>query len=183
MGVGVDEVVVAFEYLYENLLNREYAKSAGFEDYSERELHHIVRAFLLGYFWDDMRSELASSLPGASTGVGRIDFVVGKVAVELAVRKRGSRGKRKLCAAENETEVKKLLRWKGPGLLVLYDFSAPSLTMADLARYRTLPTLGSGNWHTSSFQVAYFHREGRPREPKITRLRIRSAPQAARETA
>lgn len=176
MAVGVDEVVEAFRYLYENLLDRDYAKSAGFEHYSESELLHIVRAFLLGYFWDDMRAELASSLPGAATGAGRIDFVVGKVAVELAVRRNGSRGKRALCARENVTEVKKLMRWDGPGVLVLYDFGAPPLSQADLAAYRELPSLGSGNWRTSSWQVAYFRRVGRPRKPELTRLRVRAGP-------
>lgn len=175
MAVGVDEVVEAFEYLYENLFDRAYAKSAGFEHYSERELLHIVRAYLLGYFWGEMQAELTSSLPGAGTGQGRIDFVVANVAVELAVRRSGVRGKRSLCAAENETEVMKLLRWNGPGVLVLFDFGAPPLEAKDLARYRELPSLGSGNWATSSFQVAYFHRTGRPRRPQVERLRIRSA--------
>lgn len=173
MAVGVNEVVDAFQYLYENLLNRAYAKSAGFEHYSESELLHIVRAYLLGYFWDDMQAELATSLPGAPTRSGRIDFVVGNVAVELAVRPKSATSKRALCADENVTEVKKLLMWKGPSLLILFDFSAPPI-LADLAKYRDLPSLGRGGWVTSSFQVAYFYRVGRPRQPQVERLRIRA---------
>lgn len=174
MTARIGEVFEAFEYLYAKLLDRSFAKSAGFEHYSESELLPLVRAYLLGYF-EDIEPELTSSLPGCSTKYGRIDFRVGDVAVELAVRSSGVRRKRALCADENQTEVRKLLRWPGQGLLVLYDFGSPPLSDDDLERYRTLPKLGRGQWATSSFQLAYFYRAGRPRAPTVIAKRIRAS--------
>lgn len=172
MGVGVGEVVEAFQYFFDSILSRTYAKSVRFEHYNENQLLPLVRSYLLGYFWDDMKAELASSLPGRATKSGRIDFVVGDIAVELAVRPRGARGKRALCAAENETEVKKLLRWPGPGVLILFDFGRSLMTEEDLKAYRVLPSLGKGRWTTSSFQLAYLHQTTRPRGTSVVRKRV-----------
>lgn len=171
MGTGVGNVVEAFEFLYGKLLDRDFAKSAGFENYRESDLLHIVRAYLLGYFWK-VDPELSSSLPGCSSKVGRIDFCVGDVAIELAVRARGGH-KSALCAPANRTEVKKLLRWEGQGVLILFDFGAPPLSETDLNKYRDLPSLGKGKWRTSAFRLAYFHREGRPRKPARIEKTIR----------
>jgi hypothetical protein len=174
MRIAINEVVDAFGVLFVNLLNRDFAKSAGFEHYSESELLHIVRAFLLGWF-GKVEPEIASSLPGCVSSSGRIDFRVGDVAVELAVRKYGDKHKRKLCAKENETEVKKLLRHNGPSLLVLFDFSRTHLSGEDLEEYRVLPSLGRGNWRTSAFHVVYFHRDTKTDEKVYTKIMVSPA--------
>jgi len=172
MAVTVKQVTAAFELLYERLLDRTYAKSAGFERYSERELAHIVRAFLLGYF-RKLDPEATSRLPGSPTAYGRIDFVVGNVAIELAVRSRTATTKSALSARSNITEVKKLLCHKGPAILILFDFARSRLSAEDLGLYRTLPSLGPGRLQKSAFNLAYFHRDGRPAECQLIRMNIR----------
>jgi hypothetical protein len=169
----VEEVVDAFEYLYTNLLDPEYARSTKYGFYKEQELLPLTRAFLLGYFADQMQAEHWSTLPGCPTKYGRIDFVVGGVAVELAVRKRGT-GKRHLMPTVNVTEVKKLLCWKGKAVLILFDFDDDHLGVEDIKEYRELPSLGKGRWKKSPFNVAYFYRAGKPREVSLIRRRVRA---------
>jgi hypothetical protein len=56
------------------------------------------------------------------SGHGYIDFVIDDVAVEFAVRKPGA-ARSALSASVNSTEVKKLMKYDGKALLVLFDFS------------------------------------------------------------
>lgn len=166
----ISEIVEAFEYLYENLLDKEYAKSTGYAHYNESELLPLVRAYLLGYFHGDMQAEQWSSLPGCKTAYGRIDFLIGKVAVELAVRRKGG-PKSCLRPHHNRTEVRKLLRWKGRAILILFDFDDNHFDVADIKDYRHI-SLGKGNWKTSGFNIAYFYRSGRPRSHVTIRRRV-----------
>jgi hypothetical protein len=155
VATSVKAVVEAFELLYTSLHSREYRKSLNLHECGERELLPIVRCFLLGYF-GKITPELARQLPGTSTGTGRIDFCVDGVAVEFAVRKPlGS--KSKLSAVTNSTELKKLLKYDGKALLVLFDFSKDHFSDEELERFRDLPSLGHGNHKYSAFNVAYFY--------------------------
>jgi hypothetical protein len=157
MAVAVRDIVNAFEVLYDGLFEREFRKSYRFHEYSERELLPLVRMFLLGWF-GSVAPELKSKLPGCLTGQGRIDFVVGGIAIEFAVRRPRER-KAALSEVTNSTEVKKLLQFDGRALLVLFDLSASPFDRQDLARYREWPSLGRGNHRRSAFNVAYFYRE------------------------
>lgn len=173
MAATVEQVVDAFEYLYTNLLDPAYARSTKYAFYKEQQLLPLTRAFLLGYFADEMKAEHWSTLPGCDTKYGRIDFVIGGVAVELAVRKRGG-SKISLKPKVNSTEIKKLLCWPGKAVLILFDFDDDCLDIEDIKEYRTLPSMGKGHWKKSPFNVAYFHRAGKPRQVTLLRRRIRA---------
>ena len=158
---SVVELVRAFELLYDSIWERDFRKSLDLHVKSERELAPLVRTFLLGYF-GALEPECWSALPGALTGWGRIDFVIGGTAVELAVRRPGG-PKGHLLPSCNETEVKKLLKHDGKALLVLYDFAVDEISAKQLGRYRKLPSLGKGPHNKSAFNVAYVHRVARHR--------------------
>ncbi|MDD9054901.1 type I restriction-modification system subunit M N-terminal domain-containing protein [Escherichia coli] len=114
-------------------------------------------------------------LPGSISGHGYIDFVIDDVAVEFAVRKPGA-ARSALSASVNSTEVKKLMKYDGKALLVLFDFSDTPYTEEQIESFRNWPSLGRGNHRKSAFNVAYFFVEKRsPLTPrKITRnIRIR----------
>ncbi|MBW8813619.1 MAG: hypothetical protein JF588_09355 [Caulobacterales bacterium] len=157
MSVTVRSIVGAFEVLYDALFDGDFRKTYRFHEFSERELLPFARMFLLGWF-GSVAPELQSKLAGCLTGQGRIDFVVGGIAVEFAVRRPSDR-KAALSEVTNSTEIKKLLQFDGRAVLVLFDLSASPFDEHDLARYRTWPSLGRGNHKRSAFNVAYFCRD------------------------
>ena len=165
MAMTVSQVIDAFDLLYKSLHDKEFRKSLRMHEMSERELLPLVRTFLLGYFGESLVAEPSAVLPGSLSGNGRIDFMIGNVAVEFALR-RPEHVKRELCAGANETEVKKLLKHKGPAVMILFDMARDShLTDEDLNGYRALPSLGRGNHTKSAFNVVYFARDrSGPRE-------------------
>lgn len=140
MRVTIAQVVDAFDLLYSNITNRDFRKTLELDRWSERELLPLVRAFLLGYF-RVCAPEVKVRLPGGKSGHGYIDFKIGNVAVELAVRRPGDRNS-PLSAAFNTTEIKKLMMHPGPSVLILYDFSRHPFEEYELERYRQYPTLG-----------------------------------------
>jgi len=166
----VGEVVEAFHFLFDNLHEREFRKTLPLNKMKERDLLPLVRTYLLGYFWT-VSPETRSRLPGSLTGHGSIDFVVGNVAIEFAVR-RPTDSKRALSSVTNSTEVKKLMKWPGLSLLVLFDFSRFPYDRADLERYREWPSLGRGWHYKSAFNVAYFYR-GPKMKLECMRLNVR----------
>jgi hypothetical protein len=143
MAVPVKTVVKAFNLLYSNLLSRDFGKSLRFHHKGESDLLPLVRTFLLGYFEEDLIPEAKSKLPGSPSGNGRIDFIVGDVAVEFAVRK-PKQSKTNLSHVTNSSEVKKLMKHDGKALLVLFDFSKKPFSEYDIERYREWPSLGKG---------------------------------------
>jgi hypothetical protein len=157
VSVTVKSIVEAFGVLYDALFDGEFRKTYRFHEFSERELLPLVRMFLLGWF-GSVAPELQSKLPGCLTGQGRIDFVVGGIAIEFAVRRPDER-KAVLSEVTNSTEIKKLLQFDGRAVLVLFDLSASPFTERDLTRYREWPSLGQGNHKRSAFNVAYFCRD------------------------
>lgn len=161
MQVRVRDVVAAFELLYASIHEREFRKTLPLNRYGERDLAPLVRTFLLGWF-GHVSPEARSRLPGSLTGEGSIDFIVGDVAIEFAVRRQRDR-RSALSDVTNATEVKKLMKHPGRSVLVLYDFSKDAFEREDLERYREWRSLGRGNHKVSAFNVAYFFRRpGRP---------------------
>lgn len=157
LAVAVKDIVEAFGVLYGGLFDRGFRKSYRFHEFSERELLPLVRMFLLGWF-GSVAPELQAKLPGCLTRRGRIDFLIGGIAVEFAVRRPKDR-KAALSEVTNATEIKKLLQFDGRALLVLFDLSASPFDRKDLERYRHWPSLGRGNHKRSAFNLAYFYRE------------------------
>jgi hypothetical protein len=170
--VRIGEIVDAFALLYAAIHDRHFRKTLKFNTYNERALAPLFRTFLLGWF-GQVSPEAQSALPGSLTGCGSIDFLIGNVAVEFAVRRR-QEGKSPLSDVTNSNEIKKLIKHQGPAVLVLYDFSAQPFDKDDLNRYRDWRSLGQGNHRISPFNVAYFYRSpGRPISNQPITLNVR----------
>lgn len=154
MRVTIAQVVDAFDLLYSNIHDRAFRKSLRLDQWSERELLPLVRSSLLGYF-RVCAPEVKVRLPGGKSGYGYVDFMIGNIAVELAVRRPKDR-KSPLSAAFNTTEIKKLMMHSGPSVLILYDFSRHPFEEHELERYREYPSFGKGNFIKSGFNISYF---------------------------
>ena len=173
MSISVAKIQNAFDYLFKSLHNPAFAKSFGFQHWNERELLPLVRAYLLGCFRQHMEPECWRDLPGSPSGWGVLDFIIGDIAVELAVRPR-DKAKARVSRLQNKNEVRKLMKHKGRGLLVLFDFSSAPLTEEEVNSFReNLPRLGKGH-RRSPFQLSYFYRTNtRPRRLEAQHMRIR----------
>jgi len=139
-----------------------FAKTYGLEEWSENDLLPLVRFFLLGYFGKSrIEPEHTVQQPLAPKGKGRVDFLLGKVAVEFAVRKYSDYST-KIKPHDNRFEIRKLLKYEGPAALVLFDFSDEPFP-DDLDVYRELPVVGRGH-RRNPFSVLYYYRDedGRP---------------------
>tara|TARA_R110000868_G_scaffold84997_4_gene239418 strand:+ start:174 stop:701 length:528 start_codon:yes stop_codon:yes gene_type:complete len=166
------EVVEAFSLLYEAIHNKSFRKSLYLNEWTEQELLPLVRTFLLGYFGESLVPEAAVALPGALSGKGRLDFLIGNVAVEFAVRNE-TRSRANLSATVNSTEVKKLMKHPGLAVLILFDFRNEPLSENDIENFREWPSLGKGNHNKSPFNVAYFHRKTRSTKTTLIEKNIR----------
>ncbi len=158
MSVTITEVVDAFDLLFSSINNKEFSKTLCLKEWGERDMLPLVRAFLLGYFGESIIPEAKAKLPGTFSGNGYIDFIIDNVAVELAVRK-PTAAKSNLSANVNASEVKKLMKYEGLALLVLFDFSKNPYTEEQILKFRDWPSLGKGNHKKSAFNVAYFYLE------------------------
>lgn len=157
MTTSILEVQDSFGLLFSSLIDRTFSKSLYLEHKGEKSLLPLVRTFLLGYFGKSVVPEVQAKLPGALTGMGRLDFTVDDVAVEFAVRRPGT-GAHIIGARINETEMKKLLKYDGKALLVLFDFTDKPLTSNDLEMFRIHPSMGKGRHRKSPFQISYFYK-------------------------
>lgn len=155
MATTIKKVIEGFELLFSSFNRKDFNKSLALQHWEEKELLPIVRAFLLGYFGKKMVPEFSVNLPGAPSGIGRIDFLIDDVAVEFAVRTPNSPAC-KISPETNKTEIKKLLKYTGKSVLVLFDFSKSPYSEKDLDDFKCCP-LGKGNHKKSPFTVAYFH--------------------------
>ncbi|MBA5235482.1 hypothetical protein SOV92_17705 [Pectobacterium brasiliense] len=161
MSTTVIQVVESFEYLFSSLYRKDFVRTLRLNECSERELLPLVRCYLLGWFADQVTPEVKSKLPGTVRGNGYIDFIIDDVAVEFAVR-RPTAARSVISATVNSTEIKKLMKYDGKSLLVLFDFSSTPWTEEQLDSFRDWPSLGKGNHKKSAFNVAYFYTTRRP---------------------
>lgn len=173
MAVTVTGVTDAFELLFDALLNRSFSKTLRLHEWSEQELLPLVRTFLLGYFGESIIPEAQAVLPGSLSGYGRLDFLIGNVAVEFAVRRPNARAS-SLSSYVNSGEVKKLMKHDGLAVLVLFDFSGSPYQEDAIERFREWPSLGKGNHKKSAFNVAYYYIcSRRPTRTDVIRKNIR----------
>ncbi len=134
----------------------------GFKWWNEKSILPNVRFFLLGYFGDDLEPELKTELISAPTGEGYIDFAVGNIAIEFAVRLPDETPS-KLTSYSNRTERMKLSRrkvqhdWATAGVMILFDFSKSPLSNEQLEDYREKPKFGKGNHITEGFSILYYN--------------------------
>lgn len=155
MAITIIEIQDAFEYLYDSLCRKSFTKSLYLEHWGERNLLPLVRTYLLGYFGDKVTAEVEAKLPLTLSGKGRFDFRIDDVVIEFAVRTAHS-SINTLSHKFNESEVKKLVKYKGKSLLVLFDFSSKPFSVEELNLFRELPSLGKGNHQKSPFKLSYF---------------------------
>ncbi|EBZ9517302.1 hypothetical protein EH138_24470 [Salmonella enterica subsp. enterica serovar Eastbourne] len=156
MATTIKNVVESFEYLFCSLYRQEFVKTLRLNECNERELLPLVRCYLLGWFGDKLTPEVQAKLPGTLTGNGYIDFVIDDIAVEFAVR-RPDAPKATLAAYANSTEIKKLMKYDGKALLVLFDFSATPFTEQQIEAFKGWHSLLHGNHKKSAFNIAYFY--------------------------
>lgn len=146
----------AFELLFRGILDPEFSKSLRLETWGEKALLPLVRTYLLGYFRNP-RIEVTSKFPWNQSGKGRLDFCIGNVAVEFAVRIKGKHP-RVIGLPGNYPEIVKLTLHEGPALLILFDFAKKSLERTELDCFRQVPSPGQGNFNKSGYSVMYYHR-------------------------
>ncbi|MBX9917755.1 MAG: hypothetical protein K2Y07_11055 [Nitrosomonas sp.] len=171
MALTIKEVIDAFDLLFSSLHRKEFKKTLNLNEWGERELLPLVRTYLLGYFGELLVPEAKSKLPGTLSGKGYIDFVIDNVAVEFAVRK-PTAAKSNVSATVNTTEVKKLMKYDGLAVLILFDFSKTPYTEDQIENFRDWPSLGKGNHKKSPFNIAYFYLK-KPKTPDYFTKNIR----------
>jgi hypothetical protein len=117
------QIQEAFEEIFEAIHTRDFSKSRRLHTKNERALLLPIRFYLLGKFGDVMPEETARMPLGRQ---GRFDFMLGNVAIELAV-KLADDPKQKLLSGKNgsgnSSEIHKLIKHSGRSILVLFDFS------------------------------------------------------------
>lgn len=156
MAISIRDVVESFEYLFDSFYRKEFIKTHCFNKGNERELLPLVRWYLLGCFANDVYPEYKARLQGSATGTGYIDFMIGDIAVEFAVRS-VTAPKSSISATVQTTEMKKLMKYDGKALLVVFDFSDSPYSEPEIDDFRHIPSLGKGNHKCSAFNVAYFY--------------------------
>jgi hypothetical protein len=155
--VPIKDISDAFKLLFYSLADREFKKTTAFEHWTERDFLLPVRFFLLGWF-GHVKAE--ASARKTLRKKGRFDFLIENTAIELAVQTGESSPNMSLSMANNQSEVTKLLKHKGPSILVLIDLrKTASLSKEKLAEYRKARIKGKGNHNATSFTVLYFHRD------------------------
>ena len=115
MNPTVVEIQEAVGQFFEWSHDHDFCKSVKLNKQGERYLLPLLKTYFLGRFGDVM--------PEYPVDNGRIDFVVGRTAIEVVVRKPNST-KGVLSRSANFSELRKLLRYnQGKAVLVLLDFS------------------------------------------------------------
>lgn len=161
----INSIQRKFAKLYAAMRDPEFQKTTKFNTHSESALLPLVRAFLLGAY-GKVQPEFRVPLKKGSSH--RIDFKIGRTAVEFAVRAK-HKGAGSVAAGTNKTELMKLskvhhhfTRDVPVAVLVLFDFS-PTPLAKDRFRdaYGTLPSLGKGNHKRNAVTTLYFSASAR----------------------
>ncbi len=151
---------------------RQFAKTYNFKNYSEKELLPLLRFFFAGRFGRVVIPECPAhyaELKRKRTHYcdGRLDFLIGNVAVEVAVRPKYSSGS-EMTAAKNYSEANKLSLFRNAKkrVLILMDFSKASmdfdLNMKNMKQYMRDLRVGKGN-KLHPFTVIYTSGRGKCR--------------------
>jgi len=168
--ITINQIKKAFFSLYKGIVNERFSKQNWFSYRTEQKLLPCIRFFLLGYFENTFEPEASAFNPYSNTGKGRFDFLIGDVAVEIAVRTPYCSSK-KIEKCYNEDEIAKLSKYSGPSALVLFDFSDDGLTDAALNEY-TLLSLGKGV-KRNSYSLLYYFKDNEV-TPTVVRKNIKN---------
>lgn len=167
----IDEMSAALRFFFEKTCDKDFVKSklSSLQTDGEQPLLGYLGCFLLGWFGEKSSREEWVEHMLKPTGTGRVDFLIGTTALEVAVRAKDD-AVDKLLETANKDEVAKLLRYRdGKAVLALFDYSDKPLDKIRLDEaYRRFNPL-HGNAIIAPYTVLYF-------SPKITepyRLEIR----------
>ncbi len=155
MSTTIISVIEVFEFFYSSLLNSEFARSANFKHWEERDMLLLIRAYLLGYYGESFKSEFQTSNPISTTGKGRFDFFIDDVAIEFAVRTPNA-SQSKLSAKTCKSEIGKLQQYEGKSVLILFDFSKNPFSSEEIESYREYAR-DEGDHIKFPFKLAYFY--------------------------
>ena len=161
---SIQAIASSFSLLYQFLQHRPFTKSKKMDTWDERDLLPLVRFFLLGKFGHIVQPEYNVQVRIDPPKNGRIDFRIGKVAVEFAVRSK-SRSKAKVSAPANSSEVRKLAFYQGKAILVLFDYSDTPYTRGQLREYRKIPNFKSPVGTPSAFNLLYYNLNAKSERP------------------
>jgi hypothetical protein len=167
----IDEIQESLHFFFEQTCDHNFVKSKlrFLQTDGEQPLLGYLGCFLLGRFGKKMRREAWVEHMLKPRKEGRIDFLVGKTALEVAVRA-DQANKSKLLSADNKDEIAKLLRYtEGKAVLALFDYSTSPLQKNEIEEsYRDFNPL-HGNAYISAYNLLYFSLNN------VHRLEIRSS--------
>ncbi len=155
MATTIQNIISAFNILYSDCLNDHETNK--FYTENKTELLPLVRYHLLGYFGC---LESKAQIKITRDKKGWLDFIINDdVAVEFVV-KNTNYNRSILNKNTNSDDVKKLMRYEGKSLLILFDLSpntANETVIKKLEEYADRPSLGQGNHNKYPFNVVYFY--------------------------
>ena len=153
---SIDSIATAFAHLYTGLQKRRLTKAKKMSGWNEQKLLPLVRFFLFGKYGTILQPEYPISTWSTKQTNGRLDFLIGKVAVEFAVRNDG-KGRGNISSKLNRPEVRKLSYYPGKSVLVLFDFSTTPYTRRELNEFRRMKPFIDPRGKPSSFNVLYYN--------------------------
>lgn len=158
MSVTIEHIRNAFDQLYVALQRRDAGNLLGLGGYSERKLLPIARTFLLGYFGQSALPDPQDKVLASLLDKGELDFLIGNIAIELVVRKKGKkRIEPSRISSLSSTGVGNLLRPDGAVLLILFDFAKSPLASDDISRFSTWAVPGKAGGEIAAFNVSYYY--------------------------
>lgn len=159
----------AFELLYKSLLTHQFRHELRLSDYLEKDLRPVIRAMLLGVASQNPNMAVQRRAPETLLGFRHIDFIIDDIAIDIAVRM-PRQGDQSISRITPSGQLRKLLRYKGPSLLVIFDFCGNPYPTDTFQRYRDWD--GLRNAH-GSLNVLYFFRGGsRPDDASSASYRL-----------
>ena len=153
---SVDSIATAFAHLYSGLQQRRLTKAKKMSGWNEQKLLPLVRFYLFGRFGTILQPEFQISTCSTQKTKGRLDFLIGKVAVEFAVRNDG-KGRGNVSSRMNRPEVRKLSYYPGKSVLVLFDFSTQPYSRRELNEFRRMKPFIDPLGKPSAFNVLYYN--------------------------
>jgi hypothetical protein len=153
MSISIKKIGDECEFFFSKSNDRRFLKTWRIADWGERDgILPALKWYLAGCFGNAVYPEENVSKDNLS----RVDFLIGDVAVEVAVRTSKSK-KYPLSNSANASEIKKLVKYNGPSLLILFDYSKAPFVESEIENFRDWPSLGKGNHNRSPFSVIYYY--------------------------
>ena len=170
---SIDTIATAFAHLYSGLQQPRLTKAKKMSGWNEQQLLPLVRFYLYGRFGSILQPEYPISTWSNKSTKGRLDFLIGKIAVEFAVRNNG-KGRGNVSPGLNRPEVRKLSYYPGKSVLVLFDFSGSPYTRRDLNSFRRMKPFLNALGEPSAFNVLYYNTQAATDKPYF-KLNVRPA--------